>query len=237
MKPIPLVFGHEHDCEYLPGQTARMMYVSPHEALDREIYGCLVRNGFRRSGDLVYRPNCRRCAACLPARIPVQGFRPDRTQRRTWIRNADLCVVRGPAVFDEEQYRLYLRYQQTRHADGQMGSSSPGDYIGFLGSRWAETEFCEFREQDRLCAVAVVDLLEDGLSAVYTFYDPDSGERSLGTQAVLWLVEEARRRGLPWVYLGYWISGCRKMAYKNKFRPLQVLRRKGWEWAAEGEGA
>jgi len=214
-----------------------MIYVAPDLSLGRDTYTALVMNGFRRSGDLVYRPHCRTCQACLPTRIPVEKFRPSRAQRRTWDRNRELAATRKPARYEEEHYRLYLRYLQARHVEGQMSDSSPEDYIGFLGSCWADTEFCEFRADGRLLAVAVMDVLEHGLSAVYTFFDPDQPQRGLGTHAVLWLVEEARRRGLPWVYLGFWIAGCRKMAYKNRFQPLQVLRRRGWEWASADEGS
>ncbi|BBL75184.1 arginyltransferase [Methylomagnum ishizawai] len=228
MKSIPLYLGYEHDCDYLPGRRARMAYVSPRVALDPVLYTRLAASGFRRSGDLVYRPHCLDCSACIPVRIPVARFQPSRAQRRVAKLNADLRVVRKYDVFDERHYRLYMRYLESRHADGHMALSSPEDYIQFVGSDWGDTGLYEFLEGDELRAVAVVDHLSDGLSAVYTFYDPGVPRRSLGTQAVLWQIDEARRRGLPWVYLGFWISGCRKMAYKDAFRPFEVLREGGW---------
>jgi arginyl-tRNA--protein-N-Asp/Glu arginylyltransferase len=234
MKAIPLHIGYEHDCDYLPGNRATMAYVSPRVPLDKSVYTQLVANGFRRSGDLVYRPYCEGCSACLPVRIPAERFTPNRAQRRVLKMNADLRVVAKPGEFDEAHYQLYRRYLQSRHGDGSMASSSPAEYLQFLGSRWGEVGFYEFLDGDQLLAVAVIDHLEDGLSAVYTFYDPEAMHRGLGTYAVLWQIGEARRRGLPWVYLGFWISACRKMAYKGNFRPLQVLV--GSRWMAVGKG-
>ncbi|CAL1239079.1 arginyltransferase [Candidatus Methylocalor cossyra] len=228
MKPIPLYIGYEHDCDYLPGRRAQMAYVSPRVPLDRAIYTRLAASGFRRSGEMVYRPYCRDCSACVPVRIPVQEFRPNRSQRRVEKANADLTVTRKLDVFDEEHYQLYMRYLRSRHPEGHMVLSSREDYIQFVASEWGDTGFYEFRHGSELLAVAVVDHLDDGLSAVYTFYDPDQPRRSLGTYAVLWQVAEARRRGLPWVYLGFWIAQCRKMAYKVLFRPLQAMRAEGW---------
>jgi arginyl-tRNA--protein-N-Asp/Glu arginylyltransferase len=235
MKSIPLYVGYEHDCDYLPGRRARMAYVSPRMPLDRALYSRLVSSGFRRSGDLVYRPYCQECAACLPVRIPVDRFQPNRAQRRIAKTHADLRVVRKPDAFDERHYQLYMRYLRSRHAEGHMALSTREDYIQFLGSGWGDTAFYEFLGGDEMLAVAVVDHLDDGLSAVYTFYDPDATCRSLGTFAVLWQIEEARRRGLPWVYLGFWISECRKMAYKGLFRPLQALSGQNWVTLDKGE--
>lgn len=231
MKSIPLHLGYEHDCDYLPGRQARMAYVSPLVGLDPNLYSELAANGFRRSGDLVYRPYCQNCTACMPVRIPVHDFQPSRVQRRVAKANADLRVIRKHDVFDERHYQLYMRYLATRHAEGHMALSSREEYLQFVASAWGDTGFYEFLAGDELLAVAVIDHLDDGLSAVYTFYDPEQGRRSLGTYAVLWQIAEAARRGLGWVYLGFWIAECRKMAYKNAFRPFQVLTKSGWcDW-------
>jgi arginyl-tRNA--protein-N-Asp/Glu arginylyltransferase len=235
MKSIPLYVGYEHECDYLPGNRARMVYVSPRVPLDKTLYTRLVASGFRRSGDLVYRPHCPECSACIPVRLPVDGFEPNRAQRRIGKTNSDLRVAAKPDVFDERHYQLYLRYLRSRHAGGHMAESSREDYIQFLGSGWGDTGFYEFLHGDDLLAVAVIDHLDDGLSAVYTFYDPDAMHRSIGTFAVLWQIDEARRRNLPWVYLGFWIPACRKMAYKGSFRPLQALI--GSTWVTMDKGA
>ena len=228
MTPVALYMGAEHECGYLPGKWARMIYVAPRVRLDKARYTELAASGFRRSGDWVYRPACEGCSACVPVRLPVAEFEPNRAQRRTMKINADLVVVQRPAVFDRRHYRLYQRYLRARHADGQMSESSPEEYLQFLSCGWGDTAFYEFLMNGDLVAVAVVDHLDDGLSAVYTFYDPDQMHRSLGTFAVLWQIGEARRRGLPWLYLGFWISACRKMAYKGAFRPLQALIDSRW---------
>jgi arginine-tRNA-protein transferase len=235
MKQIQLFRGPGHPCSYLPGQIAYSAYVDTQLELDASLYSKLAEQGFRRSGDLVYRPHCLLCAACVPVRIPVAEFLPDRSQRRVWRDNQDLTIVQKPAEFDEAHYALFQRYLQSRHEDGGMADSSEEDYIGFLGSRWADTAFVEFRLADTLLALAVVDRLEQGLSAVYTFFDPEQTWRSLGTLAVLWQVDEARRLGLDWVYLGFWIEDCRKMNYKNRFRPLEARLDGQWRRFEKGE--
>ncbi|WP_077728042.1 arginyltransferase [Methylocaldum sp. 14B] len=235
MKSIPLYISYEHDCDYLPGRQAQMAYVSPRESLDVDIYSWLATRGFRRSGDMVYRPHCSNCSACVPVRIPVARFRPNRGQRRIQRMNADLEIALKPARFEEAHYRLFLRYLNARHSDGHMAESSAEDYIRFLACGWAETGFYEFKRGDSLLAVAVTDCLADGLSAVYTFFDPDLPALSLGSYAILWQVAETKRRGLDWLYLGFWISSCRKMSYKNSFRPLQALVGEDWVLVEKGE--
>lgn len=238
MKTVPLYLGHDHVCSYLPDRTARMAFVDPDLPLDRSGFSLLVANGFRRSGDLVYRPHCATCSACVPVRIPVDRFRPDRAQRRIQQRNSDLRAIERWAEFDEAHYRLYLRYLRSRHPDSDMGDAMPEDYLRFLGHPlWENTRFIEFREADRLLSVAVVDGLDDGLSSVYTFFDPDESRRSLGTGAILWQIEEVKRRGGTWVYLGFWVADCRKMAYKTGFRPIELLTDNGWVALEKAESA
>ncbi|HEY8553319.1 MAG TPA: arginyltransferase [Burkholderiales bacterium] len=217
-----------HPCSYLPGKTAATLFIDPRFPLDRERYGTFTRLGFRRSGDLIYRPHCPGCNACVPVRIPAARFTPNRGQRRVWKRNAGVEVVAHPPVFVQEHFDLYLRYQSVRHPGGGMDDPDPQKYMNFLTGRRVETVFYEMREHGTLLGVAVVDRLNDGLSAVYTFYDPDRTTRGLGTFAILWQVEEARRLGLPWVYLGYWIAESPKMAYKTRFRPIEAYR--GGQW-------
>lgn len=223
-----------HPCSYLPGNTAATLFIDPRFPLDRERYGTFTRLGFRRSGDLVYRPHCPGCSACVPVRIPTARFRASRSQRRVWQRNRDLQLIPRSSDFVHEHFDLYLRYQAARHAGGGMDDPDPQKYIQFLAGRRVETVFYEMRRRGRLLAVAVVDRLDDGLSAVYTFYEPAETGRSLGTFAVLWEIEHARSEGLPWLYLGYWIANSRKMAYKTNFRPIEIYRNGQW---AELDGA
>jgi arginine-tRNA-protein transferase len=162
-------------------------------------------------------------------RISVADFQPNRAQRRIARGNAALRIIEKPADYDDEHYLLYVRYLQARHPESSMSQCSAEEYTGFLGNvRFEGTRFFEFREDNNLLAVAVVDVLDHGFSAVYTFYAPDAQSRSLGTFAVLWQIQEAQRRGLGWVYLGFWVKECRKMAYKSGFRPLECLVGREW---------
>lgn len=208
-------------CAYLPSKTAQMLFLPQDLPLSMTTYSHLVTQGFRRSGCLVYRPHCPTCQACTPVRIPVDQFRPDRSQRRNFKRNQDLEVIARNPEFRLEHYQLYLRYLKARHPESSMALASPDDYLNFLTCRWCQTLFYEFRLLNKLIMVTIVDLLDDGLSAVYTFFDPDYAERGFGTYAILWQIEAAKRMRLNWLYLGYWIAACRKMAYKIRFRPQQ----------------
>ena len=218
-----------HPCHYLEGKQARTVFVDPARSMDQSLYTLLATHGFRRSGPHVYKPHCDACKACVPLRVPVRGFRPNRTQKRVIKRNADVRTRLLAADFDSEHFDLYGRYLAVRHAGGGMDGESPEDYRQFLLSPWGETTLLEFRLDSRLIGVAVTDELADSLSAVYTFYDPQLDERSLGIFAVLMQIEEARRRGLSWVYLGYWIAESRKMSYKAQFRPFETLAADGWQ--------
>ena len=217
-----------HDCSYLEQQQAVTLFLDPAEPIDEEVYGRLSELGFRRSGDHLYRPHCPRCKACVPARIPVELFTPNKQQKRIYKRNQDLQVERRPPRLTDEIYQLYSRYINTRHADGDMYPPSEQQFSSFLVSDSSFCEFNEFRLDGRLLAVAVTDRLANGLSAVYTFFDPDEPRRSLGRYAILWQIEEARRSELPALYLGYWIRNCRKMNYKTEYRPLEMLISQRW---------
>jgi leucyl-tRNA---protein transferase len=224
-----------HPCSYLPGRRARTLFGDPAARLDARLYSLLADYGYRRSGDYLYRPACQTCDACIPVRIPVQDFEPRRADRRVWRRNADLQVQRVPAGYSEEHFALYCRYVHTRHRDGGMDHPDPEQYVTFLTCVWMDPYVYEFRLAGRLLAAAVVDPLDQGLSAVYTYFDPDVTGRSLGTYAILWQIREAQRLALPWVYLGYWIKDCGKMAYKGRFRPLEVYREGRWLRIGPGE--
>lgn len=207
------------------------VYADPQVPPDTVLYSFLVNRGFRRSGGLLYRPHCPGCNACIPIRIPVSKFRPNRCQRRTLSRNRDLTVYRVPPLFKDEHFELYRRYLALRHPGGGMDDPRPEDYMNFLTCSGLDTGFYEFRAEGVLLAVSVVDHLLAGLSAVYTFYDPSAHARSLGTFSILWQIAEAQRRQLPWLYLGYWIVECSKMSYKSRFRPFEMYRNGRW-WTA-----
>ncbi|HET7921526.1 MAG TPA: arginyltransferase [Gammaproteobacteria bacterium] len=225
---LALYLSPEHPCGYLEGRTARTVFLDPQVTPQQPLYTAFAAQGFRRSGSILYRPQCAECRACVPVRVPVQDFKPDRGQRRTWRRNRDLRVSLRPTEADPAHFDLYRRYLAARHPGGGMDVHTEADYTGFLVSRWSHTVSAEWRLGERLLAVAVMDELDAALSAVYTFYDPASPERSLGTQAILWQIETARQRGLRWLYLGYWIAASRKMAYKDRFRPLERLVDGAW---------
>lgn len=235
VKRIPLLLGGDHACSYLPGRLSRLAFVAPAASMDRALYSALADKGFRRSGDMVYRPYCAGCHACIPVRVPVERFRPNRAQSRVLRRNEDLAVIVQPAAFSEEHYLLFRGYLDSRHGESDMTASTREQYMDFLSSDWAHTSFVEFRDRGRLAAIAVVDHLRQGLSAVYTFFDPAQHARSPGTNAVLWQIAEARRLNLEWLYLGFWVGACRKMTYKEQFRPLQAFVDDGWHTFEKGE--
>jgi len=223
-----LYLSMPHPCSYLDGRMSTILFVDPQRVLNEGEYGAFVRQGFRRSGDLVYRPHCQGCSACVAVRVPVREFAPARGQRRVWTRNRDIEVVQQPARFEPAHFELYRRYQAGRHPDSGMNDADPQKYLGFLASRQVDTAFFELRLDGRLLGVAVADMLADGLSAVYTFYDPDLPQRALGVYAVLWEIAETARRGLDYLYLGYWIAESPKMSYKINYQPVEALQAGRW---------
>lgn len=217
-----------YPCSYISGLEARSQVAAPAHLIGTSAYSRLIRAGFRRSGDYTYRPQCSGCSRCVPVRVSVNAFQANRAQRRCWKQNQHLRAELKPLVLDNAQFELYRRYQRSRHAGGGMDQDDSEQYAQFLLSSQVDSSLVEFREGDDLVMVSVMDKLEDGLSAVYTFFDPAREKSSLGTYAVLWQIECARRLQLPYVYLGYWIEESRKMAYKSNYRPLEGLVGKEW---------
>lgn len=226
--PPKLYLSAPHPCPYIEPETASTVLLDPNYPMDNSLFSILIKVGFRRSGDTIYRPHCRNCNACVSVRIPAREFLPSRSQRRTWSRNSDITTSLVPAKFSEEHFRLYCRYQNWRHTGDIMDHSDPDRYREFMVESSVETVFIEFRLGEELVALSVCDLPEDGMSAVYTFFDPMMPKRSLGTFAILKQIEYVRNMDLEWLYLGYWIDGCRKMSYKTQFRPIFGFVNKEW---------
>lgn len=228
LEKIKLYQTTPHECSYLTGKLASTLFVDPSLKITPEILTNLSEQGFRRSGNYTYLPNCDECSACISTRIPVSQFKPNRNQKRVWKRNQDLTWSISAPRFTDEFYDLYQRYIEVRHADGDMYPASEDQFRSFLIESYADSIFLEFRLSDKLLAVAVTDKLNNAYSAVYTFFEPELPQRSLGVFTILAQLEQAEREKLDYLYLGYWVKACQKMSYKINYRPLEILLHRHW---------
>ncbi len=229
-QPLRLFLSQPHPCSYLEEREATDLFIDPAVPMNSLIYTQLAQQGFRRSGSHIYRPHCAQCNECKPVRLNTEQFQPNRQQRRTWKKNSDLTVIATPTPNRTEHMALYGHYIKSRHQGGGMDEFEGDSPFTFFLGEWSDTLFYEFRnQQQQLLAVAVSDLLQDGLSAVYSYFDPEASQRSLGVMCVLWQIEQARQMQLPHLYLGYWIKDCQKMSYKNQYQPLEWYDGNCWQ--------
>lgn len=215
-------------CSYLPGRHSISAFANPHVDMDCDTYDELIQYGFRRSGGYLYRPHCPDCEACISMRIPVRDYTLSRSDRRTLKKNADIRISQLDNKFVEEHFDLYQRYINSRHSGGSMENPTRSDYHRFLICDWADTTFIEFRNQHKLLAVAVTDITSTGNSAVYTYFDPQEANRSLGHFSILTQIRLTGEQALPYLYLGYWIKDCQKMSYKARYKPAEGFINDVW---------
>lgn len=236
MKPLnatPLTYfymSRPAPCPYLPGRMEQMVFTELSNMRDGErVHDHLSRAGFRRSQGVAYKPSCRACQACIPVRIRAADLEWTRAWRRVMRQNDGIVGRELPATALNEHYRLFRRYIQSRHGDGGMASMTFDDYAAMVQDSPVRSRMFEYRDASgALYGACLSDVLDDGLSLVYSFFDPDVADRSPGSFIILWHVQQAVLRGLPFVYLGYWIAESRKMAYKARFRPVEILTAHGW---------
>ena len=229
LENLRLFSTHPHPCSYLEGKKAKTLFIDPEADISKSQHSHLSRMGFRRSGPHYYRPFCDACQACTSCRVIVSEFSTSRRYRRVLRQNEDVSISEVTDISSQAYYDMYENYIAQRHKDGDMYPPSQDQFDSFLQDASETTHFHEMRVKDRLIGLFVSDQLDDGLSAVYTFFDPDESGRSPGTLAVLWQIFRARELGLPFVYLGYWVKDCRKMAYKVQYRPVELLLDGSWK--------
>lgn len=218
-----------HECSYLPNKSSRMVFLDPARKINVVMLSELSRMGFRRSGDFIYRPECHLCRQCISSRIPVDVFEMNSVHKKAWKKNQDLSMsIVSTQSATKEHFELYEKYIYFRHADGDMFPPSEDQFNKFLVVSCIDSIFIEFRLNGKLIAVSTCDVLDDGISAVYTFFDPEASKRSLGTYAILKQIEYAKSLNLAYVYLGYWVPHSNKMNYKTKFTPLELLLDGQW---------
>lgn len=222
-------------CGYLPDKRAQSLIAAPQHLVDAEVYSSLILQGFRRSGKFAYRPHCEGCQKCIPVRVVLSEFKASRSQARAHKKHADLAVRILPLAYHQSHFELYAEYQALRHAsddhfDQNKSTDDAEQYRQFLCQSNVESLMIEFRDsKHQVKIVSVVDIVQDGVSAVYTFYDATEAKASYGTYSIMWLIEWTKSLGLAHLYLGYWIQESQKMAYKQQFQPQERLIHGDWK--------
>jgi len=219
----------KYNCSYIDKMDAQSLVVTPYKSINQSIFQDLIEKGFRRSGQYIYKPNCKSCTACIPIRLPVQKFLFSKTQKRIYKKHGYFKVREAPLAFKQKHFDLYLKYQNKRHSFINNDQNNLDDYNDFLIKSNVKSKFIEFWDGDLLKIVSIVDIVSDGISAVYTFYDPDDEKVSYGTYSIIWLINWCKAQQLKYLYLGYWIGECDKMRYKTNFKPYELYIKGYWQ--------
>lgn len=219
----------KYNCSYIDKMDAQSLVVTPYKSINQSIFQDLIEKGFRRSGQYIYKPNCKSCTACIPIRLPVQKFLFSKTQKRIYKKHGYFKVREAPLAFKQKHFDLYLKYQNKRHSFINNDQNNLDDYNDFLIKSNVKSKFIEFWDGDLLKIVSIVDIVNDGISAVYTFYDPDDEKVSYGTYSIIWLINWCKAQQLKYLYLGYWIGECDKMKYKTNFKPYELYIKGYWQ--------
>jgi arginine-tRNA-protein transferase len=219
----------EYNCSYIDKMDAQSLVVTPYKSINQNTFQDLIEKGFRRSGQYIYKPNCKSCTACIPIRLSVKKFLPSKTQKRTYKKHGYFTIREAPLSFKKNHFDLYLKYQNNRHSFINNEQNNLDEYNDFLIKSNVKSKFIEFWDGDLLKIVSIVDILSDGISAVYTFYDPDDDKVSYGTYSIVWLINWCKAQQLKYIYLGYWIGECNKMKYKTNFKPYELYIKGYWQ--------
>ena len=229
LEEIQFYVTTKYSCGYIDGQDAQSIVATPYKVVNSQIFNSLITKGFRRSGQYVYKPNCPDCSACIPIRLLASNFNPSRSQKRVKKYLDNLSVKLLPLTFDEEHYNLYVDYQNKRHPNSSESEDDTADYNDFLVRSNVNSKLVEFRLNNQLKIVSIIDIIDDGISAVYTFYDCSDKKLSLGTISIIWLLEFCKKENLSFLYLGYWIYESQKMKYKINFKPYELMIKGVWK--------
>lgn len=232
LKKIQFYKTSSYSCGYIQNREAQSIVATPYNYVNNETYNNLIKKGFRRSGQYVYKPNCNGCSACTPIRICAESFFLSKNQKRVYKKMSSLSFKILPLKFNKDHYDLYVEYQNNRHRLQDGSDTDEDDYNDFLIKSNVNSKIIEFRFEGKLKIVTIVDFFDDGISAVYTFFDTNNKRKSYGTYSIIWLLEHCKNEKLKYLYLGYWIDECSKMKYKTNFMPYELLINNSWQEAS-----